>query len=95
MVQELHLDIKDVDDKNLLQFETVVYSKIIDYYEKLAADPNHQWDWWDLNYAAEGIMKANDVYERWRAKTGEQSRYWLIEFIRRFAAAVIQVVRER
>jgi phage terminase large subunit-like protein len=92
-VRELKLDITDLNDRQLLQFETVVFSRVIDHYEKLAQDQNHKWTWWDTAWAAEALMKAYDACEMWRRSSGEEARYWLIEFLRRLASALLKELK--
>lgn len=94
LIRELKLDVRgDLDDKQLLQFQSVVFTKVIEHYERVASDPKHRWSWADAGFAAEAFMKGLSAYEMWRRDTGGKNRHWVIEFFRRLAAALISELR--
>lgn len=70
-----------------------MFTRVIEHYERVSSDPNHKWVWRDASFLAEAVMKGYDSYEMWRRSQGEQARYWVVEFFRRLALALINELR--
>ena len=77
---------KDPDDLEFIQFQSLVFNKVLIHYERLASSPG-TFSQDHVYFAAEALLKAKDAYDIWKTTQPIYRKNNVVELVIRLGTA--------